>query len=98
MVADNNALVASFTGRIASEAGVQYELLCIPEQAWGTLRENFIRDNGLDQKNPAQNDSADGLVEEPAFADEAELNAAQDPLVTEAEKRFGKDFVDVVEE
>ena len=98
MVADNNALVASFTGRIASEAGVQYELLCIPEKAWETLRENFIRDNGLDQKSPAQNASADGVIEEPAFLDEAQVLAMQDPLVVEAEKRFGKDFVDVVEE
>ncbi|MER1959292.1 MAG: DNA polymerase III subunit gamma/tau [Solibacillus sp.] len=98
MVADNNALVASFTGRIASEAGVQYELLCIPEKAWGTLRENFIRENGLDHKNPTQNAPADGLVEEPAFLDEAQVLAMQDPLVVEAEKRFGKDFVDVVEE
>lgn len=98
MVADNTALVASFTGRIASEAGVQYELLCIPEKAWGTLRENFIRENGLDQKNPAQNAPADGLLEEPAFLDEAQVLAMQDPLVVEAEKRFGKDFVDVVEE
>ena len=98
MVADNNALVASFTGRIASEAGVQYELLCIPEKAWETLRENFIRDNGLDQKSPAQNASADGVIEEPAFLDEAQVLAMQDPIVVEAEKRFGKDFVDVVEE
>lgn len=98
MVADNTALVASFTGRIASEAGVQYELLCIPEKAWGTLRENFIRENGLDQKNPAQNAQADGLLEEPAFLDEAQVLEMQDPLVVEAEKRFGKDFVDVVEE
>ena len=100
MVADNNALISQFTGRIASEMGVQFELLCIPEQAWTKLRENFIRDNGLDQKNPSQGEASEAheSIEQPSFMDEAQLLEAQDPLVVEAEKRFGKDFVDVVEE
>ena len=100
MVADNNVLISQFTGRIASETGIQFELLCIPEQAWIKLRENFIRDNGLDQKNSSHGDASEAheSIEQPSFMDEAQLLEAQDPLVVEAEKRFGKDFVDVIEE
>ncbi|MGN7479577.1 DNA polymerase III subunit gamma/tau [Solibacillus silvestris] len=100
MVADNNALVSLFTQRIASEIGIQYELLCIPEPAWIRLRENFIKENGLNQKKSTSGeaDAAEDLLDEPSFIDEVQMMEAQDPLVTEAEKHFGKDFVDVVEE
>jgi DNA polymerase III subunit gamma/tau len=96
MVADNNALTSLFTQRMASEIGVQYELLCIPEQAWMKLRENFIQENGLNNKKPDAGEA--DLLMEPSFIEEAQLIEEQDPLVVEAEKRFGKDFVDVVEE
>ena len=100
MVADNNALISLFTQRIASEVGVQYELLCIPEQAWLHLRENFIKDNGLNQKKSetGEGNEPSDLLDEPSFMEEVQMMEAQDPLVSEAEKRFGKDFVDVVEE
>ncbi len=94
MVADNNILISLFTQRIASEVGISYELLCIPEPAWMKLRENFIKDNGLDQKRPESHESD---LLEPSFMEEVQIET-QDPLVVEAEKRFGKDFVDVVEE
>ena len=94
MVADNNILISLFTQRIASEVGISYELLCIPEPAWVKLRENFIKDNGLDQKRPESHESD---LLEPSFMEEVQIET-QDPLVVEAEKRFGKDFVDVVEE
>lgn len=97
MVADNNALISIFTQRIASELGIQYELLCIPEPAWMKLRESFIKENGLDQKKQDASDS-DDLLSEPSFMEEAQMAEALDPLVVEAENRFGKDFVDVVEE
>jgi DNA polymerase III subunit gamma/tau len=97
MVADNNALVSIFTQRIASELGIQYELLCIPEPAWMKLRESYIKENGLDQKRQDSGES-DDLLRESSFIDEVQLTEAQDPLVVEAENRFGKDFVDVVEE
>ena len=100
MVADNSALVSLFTQRIASEVGVQYELLCIPESAWVRLRESFIQENGLNQKNSGMTDSdaTTDLSDEPSFMDEVQMMETQDPLVTEAEKHFGKDFVEVIEE
>ena len=93
MVADNNALTSLFTQRMASEVGVQYELLCIPEQAWIKLRENFIKDNGLDHKKPDTSEL--DLLNEPSFMEEVQRIEEQDPLVSEAEKRFGKTFIDV---
>ncbi|MER2109152.1 MAG: DNA polymerase III subunit gamma/tau [Solibacillus sp.] len=90
MVADNTALIATFTQNLAGQTGAQLELLCIPEGAWLTLRENFIRDNGLDQKKHAEA-SIDSFIEE-------EQAASQDPLVVEAEKLFGKDFIEVIED
>ncbi|MEK4128115.1 DNA polymerase III subunit gamma/tau [Solibacillus sp. FSL W8-0474] len=100
MVADNSALVSLFTQRIASEVGVQYELLCIPESAWVRLRESFIQENGLNQKNSGMTDgdATTDLSDEPSFMDEVQMMETQDPLVTEAEKQFGKDFVEVIEE
>lgn len=95
MVADNNALISLFTQQIASEVGVSYELLCIPDPAWVKLRENFIKDHGLDQKRPESHESD---LLEPSFMEEVQMIETQDPLVVEAENRFGKDFVDVVEE
>ena len=96
MVAENEALISIFTQSLSAETGVLYEVLCIPEGAWLTLRENFIRENGMDQKKQAEV-SDDQTVEEP-FIDDAQQIASQDPIITEAEKLFGKDFVDVVED
>lgn len=42
--------------------------------------------------------AAEDLIEEPPFLDDVQVMEAQDPLITEAEKRFGKDFVEVIEE
>ena len=102
MVADNKGLISLFTQGIAMETGIQYEVLCIPDQAWIKLRENYIKENGLDQKKQEAN-SNEGpqqphLHEEQPFMEEALLVEVQDPLIVEAEQRFGKDFVDVVEE
>ena len=43
-----------FTQILSTETGTMYEILCIPEKEWLTLRENFIRENGLDQKKASE--------------------------------------------
>lgn len=97
MVADNKGLISLFTQGIALETGIQYEVLCIPDPAWSKLRESFIKENGLDQKKPEvdldQTNEQHDLLTEQSFIEEV-----QDPLIVEAEQRFGKEFVDVVEE
>ena len=91
MVANNTALITTFTQNLANQTGAQLELLCIPEGAWLTLRENFIRENGLDQKKPVTEQSMESFIAEAQ-------QASQDPLVVEAEKLFGKDFIEVIED
>ncbi len=106
MVADNHALKAHFTQLIAGQTGTMYEMLCTPEETWLKLREEFIRDHGMHQKQaqPANDQDVELLEPPPAempeepFIDDSQPLASQDPLVTEAEKLFGKDFVEIIED
>ena len=106
MVADNQALKAQFTQLIAAQTGTMYEMLCTPEEAWVKLREEFIRDHGLQQKEEqsASRGQEVELMEPPAempegpYIDDVQPLSSQDPLVTEAEKLFGKDFVEIMED
>ncbi|MFF5996979.1 DNA polymerase III subunit gamma/tau [Lysinibacillus sp. KU-BSD001] len=95
MVADNREFTSVFTHNLASQLGTTYEMLCIPEAQWLTLREEFIRDNGLNQKKQEQ---AETVQESELFIEDAVPVASQDPIVVEAENLFGKDFVEVVED
>ena len=97
MVAENKDLVATLTQIIAADLGVLFEMLCIPEGAWTDVREAFIRDNSLGNKKDSSNSSEPVLEEEPYIADQQTL-PSEDPLIMEAEKMFGKDFVEVIEE
>ncbi len=106
MVADNQSLKAHFTQLIAGQTGTMYEMLCIPEESWLKMREEFIRDHGLQQKkSQTVSEHGEELLEPPPaempeepFIDDAQPLASQDPLVTEAEKLFGKDFVEIIED
>ena len=106
MVADNQSLKAHFTQLIAGQTGTMYEMLCIPEESWLKMREEFIRDHGLQQKkSQTESEHGEELLEPPPaempeepFIDDAQPLASQDPLVTEAEKLFGKDFVEIIED
>ncbi|QDQ00639.1 DNA polymerase III subunit gamma/tau [Lysinibacillus fusiformis] len=106
MVADNHALKAHFTQLIAGQTGIMYEMLCTPEETWLKLREEFIRDHGMHQKKAHSTIDRDVELLEPPpaempeepFIDDSQPLASQDPLVTEAEKLFGKDFVEIIED
>ena len=95
MVAENREFTSIFTQNLAAQLSTMYEMLCIPEGQWLTLREEFIRDNGLNQKKQEQ---ADMVQESGLFIEDATPIASQDPIVVEAENLFGKDFVEVVED
>ncbi|MGM9945879.1 MAG: DNA polymerase III subunit gamma/tau [Lysinibacillus sp.] len=95
MVAENREFTSIFTQNLAAQLGTMYEMLCIPEGQWLTLREEFIRENGLNQKKQEQ---ADMVQESGPFIEDATPVASQDPIVVEAENLFGKDFVEVVED
>ena len=92
MVAENYEFTQMFTQTMASLVGAQYEMLCIPENQWFTLREQFIREKGMGQGSP---EVAEAVVSDP---EETVQLAEEDPLVAEAEGLFGKEFVEVIEE
>ncbi|KEK10233.1 DNA polymerase III subunit gamma/tau [Lysinibacillus sphaericus] len=106
MVADNQSLKGHFTQLIAGQTGTMYEMLCIPEESWLKMREEFIRDHSMQhKKTSAASESGEELLEPPPaemsdepFIDDAQPLASQDPLVTEAENLFGKDFVEIMED
>ena len=95
MVAENKEFTSIFTQNIAAQLGTLYEMLCVPEGQWLTLREEFIRENGLNQKKQEQTDV---VRESKLFIEDAAPIASEDPIVVEAENLFGKDFVEVVED
>ncbi|WP_413364220.1 DNA polymerase III subunit gamma/tau [Lysinibacillus sp. 3P01SB] len=96
MVAENREFTMVFTQNLAMSLGTTYEMLCIPETQWLSLREEFIRDNGLNQKK--QEETSSETEEAELFIEDDTPVASQDPLVLEAENLFGKDFVEVVED
>ena len=71
-----------------------YEVLYVPEENWLKIREDFIKQNGLKQSTP----ETDGNSSEPNDSMEllqAMEQVSEDPLIVEAEKLFGKEFVEV---
>lgn len=106
MVADNQSLKDHFTQLIAGQTGTLYEMLCIPEESWLKMREEFIRDHSMQhKKTSAASENGEELLEPPPadmsdepFIDDAQPLSSQDPLVTEAENLFGKDFVEIMED
>ncbi|KGR75228.1 DNA polymerase III subunit gamma/tau [Ureibacillus manganicus] len=99
MVADNHELTGSFTQFLLQLTGNMYDFLCIPDDDWYTLRESFIKENHLADKNESsiEEDSVNVHSDQPFLADVQEMTS-DDPLITEAEKLFGKDFVEVIDD
>lgn len=94
MAADNQTFSTSFTQLLLNLTGKSYEVLFIPEEGWMKIREEFIRQKGL---KPTETETSD--VEQAAddmmnFMQEEEM-ASEDPLIVEAEKLFGKEFVEI---
>ncbi|MDN4495439.1 DNA polymerase III subunit gamma/tau [Ureibacillus aquaedulcis] len=100
MVAENREFTSLFAQSLSQMTGTMYEVLCIPENDWMTLRQNFIKENGLNQKKGTSDEGAEvgGDDHEEPFIEDGPEIASEDPLITEAEKMFGKDFVEVVED
>ena len=70
----------------------------VPEEGWLKVREEFIRKNGLaKQQEPESLLMVERLKKCLSFVQEAEQENA-DPLVTEAEKIFGKEFIEVYDD
>ena len=95
MAMENKTFSSSFPQLIASLIGTMYEVVYVPEENWLKIREEFIQQNGL--KQGSSNDSAENSSQ-PSEAMELLQGVeeiSEDPLVVEAEKLFGKEFVEV---
>lgn len=96
MASENSSLRAGLTDALSTRTGKPYEVIYVPEEAWLKVRADFIRSHGLDKKNDTEHESTEehAANEMMDFLQEAEQEAA-DPFVAEAEKIFGKDFIEV---
>ncbi|KGR89677.1 DNA polymerase III subunit gamma/tau [Ureibacillus massiliensis 4400831 = CIP 108448 = CCUG 49529] len=99
MVAENTDFTAMFSQYLYQLTDSKYDLLCIPDEEWFKLREEFIKENHLaDKKESTDHDDEVAAQTEQPFIEEINEVSTEDPLVSEAEKLFGKDFVEVVED
>ncbi|WP_075620482.1 DNA polymerase III subunit gamma/tau [Paenisporosarcina indica] len=100
MAADNQTFSSVFTQLLLNLSGKRYEILFVPEETWLSIREEFIRHKGL-KPNDSESNADSEMNETEQAADEMltfmqeEQAATEDPLVMEAEKLFGKEFVEI---
>lgn len=98
MASENPSLRSGLSDALCSRTGKAYEVLYVPEEGWLKVREDFIQKNGLaKQQDPGLSDLEANTEEPLSFIKEAEQENA-DPLVTEAEKIFGKEFIEVYDD
>ena len=98
MASENSSLRSGLSDALRSRTGKAYEVVYVPEEGWLKVREEFIRKNGLakqqESRNPEDGEAAEEML---SFVKEAEQENA-DPIVTEAEKLFGKEFIEVYDD
>ncbi|MCZ2260889.1 DNA polymerase III subunit gamma/tau [Sporosarcina sp. G11-34] len=99
MASENASLRTGLSEALLSRTGKAYEVIYVPEEGWLKVREEFIRNNKLSpkQSEPPELSNEDGGEETHSFVEEAEQENA-DPLVNEAEKIFGKEFIKVYDD
>lgn len=96
MASENPSLRAGLTDALNSRTGKPYEVIYVPEESWLKVRSDFIRNHGLEKQGDNAGEENEERVagEMMDFLKEAEQEVA-DPIVAEAEKIFGKDFIEV---
>lgn len=92
MAVENKTFSTSFPQLITNLTGTLYEVVYVPEESWLKIREEFIKQNGLKQSHTENDESKPSMAIE-LLNDMEEIS--EDPLIVEAEKLFGKEFVEV---
>lgn len=100
MAADNQTFSSAFSHLLMNLTGKMYEILFVPEEPWITIREEFIRHKGLKTTDsnsdvPSEMNETEQAAEEMLSFMKEEKAATEDPLIVEAEKLFGKEFVEI---
>lgn len=85
MAMDNQTFSTSFPQVVEDVTGTLYEVLYTPEDQWLEIRSSFIAGNQLA-----------GGMEEPEAGEDVDVQ--EDPLISEATKLFGEDFVEIKED
>lgn len=97
MASENATLQAGLSDALLRLTGKGYEVVYVAEESWLQVRADFIQKSGLaSQKNKENPQQSEDEQQTSAFMEEATIEDA-DPLVTEAEKMFGKDFITIEE-
>lgn len=96
MASENESLRTGLSDALNARTGKPYEVIYVPEDSWLKVRSDFIKTHGLDKPAEASQESIEETTanEMMDFLQEAEQETA-DPIVAEAEKIFGKDFIEV---
>ncbi|GKW47780.1 DNA polymerase III subunit gamma/tau [Planococcus sp. NCCP-2050] len=94
MAADNQTFSVAFSQLLEQYTGKAYTPIFVPDESWLKIREDFIKSNGL--KSGAEERQTESEEEHPFSAEGAA--AEEDPFIAEAERLFGKDFVEVQED
>ncbi len=95
MAMENKTFSTSFPQLIASLTGQMYEVVYVPEESWLKIREDFIRQNGLKAGNSNEAADSNDTQHEALELLQGPEEISEDPLIVEAEKLFGKEFVEV---
>lgn len=94
MASENQTFATAFSQLLEQYTGKAYTPVYVPDASWLKIREEFIRNSGL--KAGTEDSQADTEEENP-FSQEGAA-AEEDPFIAEAERLFGKDFVEVHED
>ncbi|PSL24403.1 DNA polymerase-3 subunit gamma/tau [Planomicrobium soli] len=94
MASENQSFAAAFSQLLEQYAGKAYSPVFVPDANWLKIREDFIKTSGLKAGNEEKQDDS---AEEHPFSADGEASQ-EDPFIAEAERLFGKDFVEIHED
>ncbi|TWT23895.1 DNA polymerase III subunit gamma/tau [Planomicrobium sp. CPCC 101110] len=94
MASENQSFAAVFSQLLEQYTGKAYSPVFVPDANWLKIREDFIKSSGLKAGSEEKQGSPE---EEHPFSADGEASQ-EDPFITEAERLFGKDFVEIHEE
>lgn len=101
MAVENQELISHFSQHLAEMTGNYYQVICVPEENWQRIRADFIQHHNSDKVADNETDKETSTGEQKAEVVQSILEDEQllseDPLVAEAEKLFGKDFITIEE-
>ncbi|QHJ69736.1 DNA polymerase III subunit gamma/tau [Planococcus halotolerans] len=94
MASENQTFATAFSQLLEQYTGKAYTPVYVPDASWLKIREDFIKSSGLKAGNEEKETDTE---EENPFSQEGAA-AEEDPFIAEAERLFGKDFVEVHED